>query len=52
LIARFGGSLRIRYRWSAEAFSFLIGLYETGRMRFDELDQWLRQHAIPASSPD
>ena len=36
----------------AEAFSFLIGLYETGRMRFDELDQWLRQHAIPASSPD
>jgi len=26
------------------AFSFLIGLYETGRMRFDELDAWLRKN--------
>jgi death on curing protein len=27
-----------------DAFSFLIGLYETGRMRFVELETWLRQH--------
>ena len=27
------------------AFSFLIGRYETRRMRFDELDAWLRQNA-------
>jgi hypothetical protein len=26
------------------AFSFLIGLYENGRMRFDELDAWLRKN--------
>ncbi len=25
----------------ADAYSFLIGLYETGRMRFAELDAWL-----------
>jgi death-on-curing protein len=30
----------------AEAFSFLMDLYEGGRMRFGELDRWLRQHAI------
>jgi death on curing protein len=29
-----------------DAYSFLNGLYETGRMRFDELDEWLRQHAV------
>jgi len=29
-----------------EAYSFLIGLYETGQMRSAELDQWLRQHAM------
>ncbi len=28
-----------------DAFSFLTGLYETGRMRFEALDGWLRQHA-------
>jgi len=28
-----------------EAFSFLIGLYESGQMRFTELEKWLRQHA-------
>jgi death-on-curing protein len=28
-----------------EAFSFLIGLYESGRMRFVELESWLRVHA-------
>jgi death-on-curing protein len=28
-----------------EAFSFLIGLYESGRMRFAELEKWLRVHA-------
>jgi death-on-curing protein len=30
----------------AAAFSFLIGIYEAGRMRFDELDAWLRQHVV------
>ena len=29
-----------------EAFSFLIGLYETGRLRFKELETWLRRHSI------
>ena len=29
-----------------DAFSFLIDLHETGRMRFEELDGWLRQHAV------
>jgi death-on-curing protein len=29
-----------------EAFSFLIGLYETGRLQFKELETWLRQHAV------
>jgi death-on-curing protein len=28
-----------------EAFSFLIGLYETGIMQFVELEKWLRVHA-------
>ena len=28
------------------AYSFLIELYEGGRMRFAELDAWLRRHAI------
>ena len=28
----------------AEAFAFLLGLYESGRMCFDELEQWLRLH--------
>jgi len=27
-----------------EAFSFLIGLYESGTLRFRELETWLRQH--------
>ncbi len=27
-----------------DAFTFLIGLYEGGRMRFSELEAWLRQH--------
>jgi death on curing protein len=30
-----------------EAYEFLIGLYETGRMRFAELESWLRIHATP-----
>lgn len=34
-----------------EAFSFLIGLYETGRLRFKELETWLRQHAAPSDPP-
>ena len=32
-----------------DAFSFLLDLYDTGRMRFDELDRWLRQHTVTAS---
>lgn len=27
-----------------EAFSFLVALYESGNLRFGELDRWLRQH--------
>lgn len=27
-----------------EAFSYLIGLYESNRMQFAELEQWLRRH--------
>jgi len=34
-----------------EAFSFLLGLYETGTLRFDELDNWLRRHTGPPDSP-
>jgi death-on-curing protein len=30
----------------AEAFSFLMSLYESGRMRFGELEIWLREHAF------
>ncbi len=33
-----------------EAFSFLIGLYESGTMQFVELEKWLRVHA-ELSSP-
>jgi death-on-curing protein len=29
-----------------EAFSFLLDLYENGRMRFQELEGWLRRHAV------
>jgi prophage maintenance system killer protein len=32
----------------SDAFSFLLDLYFTGRMRFQELDRWLRQHAALA----
>jgi death on curing protein len=35
----------------AEAFQFLIGLYETGMLRFSQLEKWLRQYAAPAHSP-
>ena len=28
----------------AEAFSFIIGLYETGQMHVRQLEAWLRQH--------
>lgn len=31
-----------------DAFVFLIGLYESGRMRFTELDTWLRLHVTVA----
>jgi hypothetical protein len=33
------------------ALTFLLGLYETGRMRFGELDAWLRQHVDPGPRP-
>lgn len=29
-----------------EAYAFLIGLYETGRLKARELEAWLRQHAV------
>jgi death-on-curing protein len=35
-----------------EAFSFLINLYETGRMQFIELEKWLRVHAKRSSPRD
>ena len=34
-----------------EAFSFLVGLYETGTLRFKELEVWLRQHAVTCDPP-
>ena len=34
----------------AEAFSFLIRLYETGTMRRSELEPWLRQHVVAIQS--
>ena len=33
-----------------QAFSFVIGLYETRSLRFKELDAWLREHAAPWDS--
>jgi prophage maintenance system killer protein len=30
----------------AEAYAFLLDLYESGAFRFHELEKWLRQHAI------
>jgi death on curing protein len=30
----------------AEAFLFLADLYESGRMRFAEIEAWLRRHAV------
>ena len=29
-----------------ETYRFLIQLYETGRFQFDELQRWLRDHAV------
>ena len=34
-----------------EAFSFLVGLYETGKLRFKELETWLRQHSVSCDPP-
>jgi len=34
-----------------EAFAFLVDLYETGALRFKELEVWLRQHAVPCELP-
>jgi death-on-curing protein len=33
-----------------EAFNFLLGLYESGTFRFQELEVWLRQHALDRST--
>jgi len=30
-------------------YSFLLNLYETGQMRFQQLDQWLRHHVEPVN---
>ena len=35
-----------------EAFAFLIGLYESQRLRFAELEAWLREHAVRVNQPD
>jgi death-on-curing protein len=35
----------------SDAFSLLIGLYETGRMRFEELDRWLRRQVAILNPP-
>jgi death on curing protein len=35
-----------------DAFSFLLDLYETGRMRFQELDRWLRLHIVPVHAAE
>jgi prophage maintenance system killer protein len=32
-----------------QAYDFIIGLYETGRMKFDVLAAWLRENARPIS---
>ena len=34
-----------------ETFSFLVGLYATGTLRFKELEVWLRQHAVTRDPP-
>ena len=34
-----------------DAHSFLNGLYESGRVRFEELDRWLRQRAVAVNPP-
>ena len=34
-----------------DAFTFLVGLYESGRMRFGELETWLRQHVVAYQLP-
>lgn len=35
-----------------QAYGFLIELYETGRMRFDSLDAWLRSHVVGLRRPN
>jgi len=35
-----------------EVFSFLVGLYDSGTLRFRELETWLRQHAAPCIPED
>ena len=35
---------RVEFR-DLDAFNFLLGLYESGQLKFDRLDAWLRSHA-------
>jgi death-on-curing protein len=37
--------VRVEFNDTA-AYAFLIQLYETGRMKFQELDSWLRDHIL------
>ncbi|HXJ37713.1 MAG TPA: type II toxin-antitoxin system death-on-curing family toxin [Bryobacteraceae bacterium] len=37
---------RLEFR-DLDAYRFLIGLYESGCMRFAELEAWLRLHVVP-----
>lgn len=39
---------RLEFR-DVDAYKFLVGLYETGRMRLEELEQWLRRHTTLAA---
>lgn len=34
-----------------EAFHFLVDLYEAGKLRFNQLEAWLREHAVPLDLP-
>ena len=34
-----------------EAFGFLVGLYESGWLRFTTLEAWLRQHVVQCEPP-
>jgi len=51
ILERRGSTIYFLFRLEfddADAFSFLVGLYETNAMRFAELEVWLRRHVSPA----